>query len=409
MTLHKGRISFLFALLAVVPPSHAQSESSSLKQLADSHRWRELRDAAAKDKNAMFYQAIGAAVFNEPQAEQLFRSVIEQHPGSEEAYQSYDWLANIYLKSGRYQSLTKIMQARWTNFPNKKDVASEKKETAPFNGLPDQQTTERKRSTLHHDKNSLAVTLSINNKPAKFFFDDGADFSCISEQEARALRMDVHAIQGSTNSMTKATSFRMATAREVIIGGMHFKDVSFAVFPDNQEPWSLVPLRQRGIIGLPLMIATGVFHWKADGTITIGEEPRPLNVSQANMFLDAGKRPVLKVSFLGKDFWTALDTGAMTTDVYAPFAHLFADYLKQNGKPGQNEIRGIGGAESFTSINLPSLTLQIDRHDVILKPAHILTNHTERRDWIFANVSKDLLMQTSGFTIDFQAMTLMIE
>ena len=409
MILHSKPILCLLFQLAIWSPALAQSGTVSLKQLADSHRWSELRNAAAKDKNATFYQAIGAAVFNEPQAEELFKSVIRQHPDSGEAYQAYDWLANIYLKSGRYQSFTNIMEARWAAFPNKKGVASEKKEVAPFIGLPDQQTTESKPSILLHDKNSLAVTLRINNKPAKFFFDDGADFSCISEEEARSLGMDIHETQGSVNSMTRPTNFRTATAHDVVIGGMHFKDVSFAVFPDNQEPWSLIPLNERGIIGLPLVIATGVLHWKRDGTITIGEEPRPFNVSQANLFLDAGKRPVLRVSFLGKDIWTALDTGAMTTDVYAPFAHLFAPYLKQHGKPGQNEIRGMGGADTFTSIDLPSLTLHIDRHDVILKPAHILTNHTERRNWIFANIGKDLLMQTSGFIIDFRAMTLTIE
>jgi hypothetical protein len=141
---------------------------------------------------------------------------------------------------------------------------------------------------------TFSVSLTINQKVAQFFLDDGADVSCISDQEARHLGMEIHETSGSMGSMTRNASFRMAVAQNVTIGAMHFKDVSFAFFPDNQEPWSLVPMEQRGIIGLPLMIATGTFHWKADGTLTFGEESKPLNAAQANLFLDVGKRPVLK-------------------------------------------------------------------------------------------------------------------
>jgi hypothetical protein len=264
-------------------------------------------------------------------------------------------------------------------------------------------------SVLQHDAQSFSVSLTVNQKPAKFFFDDGADFSCISEQRAKQLGMEIHETAGSVGSMTRETGFRMAVAHDVTIGSMHFQDVSFAVFPDDQEPMSVVPLEERGIIGIPLMNATGTFHWKADGTLTIGAKPKSLNPSRANLFLDAGKRPVVKISFQGQDVWTALDTGAMNTDVYAPFAKRFADYLKQNGNPGHTEIRGMGGADTFDSIDVPALQLQLAERDVVLRPARILTKRSERRDWIFANVGKDLLTQTSGFTLDFRAMKLTLE
>jgi hypothetical protein len=413
--------SVLPQLLAIIPmltllsldiaysTAHGQVATADLKVLADTHRWAELRNEAAKNENAIFYRAIAAAIFNEPEAEALFKSAIHNNPTSEEAYESYDWLANLYLKSGRYQSLTATMEARWTTFPNKKGVASEKKGLTPFRGLPDQKNGSRRVSMLHHDAQSFSVSLTINHKQVKFFFDDGADVSCISEKEAKRLGMKVRDAAGSMGSMTKDSSFRMATAHRVTIGAMHFKDVSFAVFPDDQEPMSLVPLGERGIIGLPLMIATGTFHWKSDGTLILGEEPNPLNALQANLFFESGKRPVLKAAFLGQDIWTALDSGAMTTDIYAPFAQRFSGYLKENGKIGRNEIRGMGGAETFDSIDVPDLALKIGGREVTLRPAHILTKRTERRDWILANVGKDLLTQTSGFTIDFRAMTLTLE
>jgi hypothetical protein len=375
----------------------------------DGHRWIELREAAAKSDHATFYRGVAAAVFNEPEAETLLRSVIRDEPRSEEAYQAYDWLSNIYIKTGHYESLTKVMDARWAAFPDKKDVASEKKSLAPFRGLPDQKNGPLRVSTLRHPAGSFQVSLTVNRRPVKFFFDNGADFSCISELEAKRLGMEIRETKGSVVTMTNDASFRMAVARDVTIGKMHFKDVSFAVFPDDQEPWSLTKLGERGIIGLPLVVGVGTLHWRADGTITIGEKPGPLDAQRANIFFGDGHHVVLKTGFQGQEILTALDSGAMTTDLYASFAERFAEYLKKNGAPGKNELRGIGGAETYDSIEVPELRFELGGREVLLKPAHVYTKQSSPRKWIMANFGKDLLTQTSGFTIDFGAMRLALE
>ena len=91
------------------------------------------------------------------------------------------------------------------------------------------------------------------------------------------------------------------------------------------------------------------------------------------------------------------------------FAHQFSDSLKQHGKIGSNEIVGLGGAESNDTIEVPALPLEIAGRTLTLSPAHIMTNRNEHRDWISANIGKDLYMQTSGFTLDFQAMRLTLQ
>ncbi|MCU1322449.1 MAG: hypothetical protein JWM43_2098 [Acidobacteriaceae bacterium] len=386
-----------------------QSTPADLKTLADAHRWVELRGAAAKDEHAKFFRGVAAAAFNEPQAESLFKSVIRDDPHSEEAYQAYDWLCNIYLKTGRYHSLAEIAEARWAAFPNKKSVASEKKSLAPFLVLPDQENGRLRVSTLHHDAKSFAVSLMVNHKSAKFFFDNGADVSCMSELEAKRLGMEIRETSGSMGTMTRDASFRTAVAHDVTIGIIHFKEVSFAIFPDDQEPWSLVPLGERGIIGLPLMIATGVFDWKADGNLTIGARPESLEPERANLFFGDGHHVFINASFQGQDIWTSLDSGAMTTDIYASFAERFADYLKKNGKSGSTELRGLGGAETYESIDVPELAFELGGRQVVLRPAHVYTKQYSVRKWVLGNFGKDLLTQTTGFKIDFGAMRLTIE
>jgi hypothetical protein len=43
------------------------------------------------------------------------------------------------------------------------------------------------------------------------------------------------------------------------------------------------------------------------------------------------------------------------------------------------------------------------------RPAHVYTTQNASRMWILGNFGKDLMTQTSGFTIDFGAMTLTLE
>ncbi|WP_157467016.1 hypothetical protein [Edaphobacter aggregans] len=177
-------IYLLLALSLVSTVLRAQVLPSNLEDLVRQRRWSELRVAAAQDSTASFYRAVAAAVFNDPESESLFKQVIQAEPFSEHAYDAYDWLANIYQKSGRYHSLAVTRQAQWRAFPDKKAITSQKKEDAPFMNLPDQEGGLRVASTFHHDGHSLPAPATINGRHVEFFFDNGADLSCISENEA---------------------------------------------------------------------------------------------------------------------------------------------------------------------------------------------------------------------------------
>ena len=118
---------------------------------------------------------------------------------------------------------------------------------------------------------------------------------------------------------------------------------------------------------------------------------------------------MLQAKFQGDTIWTSLDSGASGTDIYAPFFRQFSDYLEKHGKVSSNQIVGLGGTANYDSIDVPELILQIDDKNLVLRPAHIMTKRQDHRDWIFANIGKDLYMQTPGFLLDFQAMRLTLK
>ena len=106
-----------------------------------------------------------------------------------------------------------------------------------------------------------------------------------------------------------------------------------------------------------------------------------------------------------------LDTGATTTDFNANFASLFADLLERSGKKGTQEITGIGGTQVFESVTLPEFTLTIGAKAVALRPANVTLqrNTLIGGNCCLANVGRDVLTQAQSVSIDFAAMTLVLQ
>jgi len=86
--------------------------------------------------------------------------------------------------------------------------------------------------------------------------------SLLSEAEAKRLGLAVRDVQSSMEVMTGArVSLRIAVAGELAVGALRLKHVAFLVFPDNQPPFNDLPLGERGIIGIPVLLAFQSFSW----------------------------------------------------------------------------------------------------------------------------------------------------
>ena len=225
-------------VLLLVPIAIAEEPTSELKSLYDARRWAELHQALQSRKGPALYGGVIAAVFNDDRrAERILRSVITAAPRSEEAYAAYEWLTHLYLRTGRYRQLMTNMRARWSAFPNKSELKNEQAAMAGFDGLPDQAVGRIRPSTLQHDPGQIFIPISINTLPATYFFDTGAWVNCMSESEAQRLNLTIHDGAGTLGTGTGVrVGFRTAVAAEVVVGGIHFRNVSFAIFRDDQEP-----------------------------------------------------------------------------------------------------------------------------------------------------------------------------
>jgi hypothetical protein len=397
-------VSALFA--AAIGALFGEGQASTLRTLYEAHDWLGLGRALDASGPSLYRGAVAAA-FNDARAEGLLQSVIDSAPASDDAYEAYEGLSHLYLRDGRYRHLIEAMERRWASFPGRAAEAGEREAMAPFRGLPDQGRVASGAATLRHEDN-LFLPVSIQGGAGRYFFDTGAWLSCLSESEARRLGLTVDAVKGSVGTSTGASvGLRTAVAREVVVGTTRFENVSFAVFPDDQEPWSNLPPGQRGIVGIPLLQGLQTLRWSHDGTVTVGSEARPLRVEQANLLFD-DDHLIITVGFEKQRVPLTLDTGAETTDLYQGFAERFATLLSRTGRKGVHEVRGVGQAETFDSVSLPEAHFEVGGFDTVLRPAHVLLKSIGAKR-ATGNLGIDLLQQAAAFRIDLSAMTLELE
>jgi hypothetical protein len=201
-----------------------------------------------------------------------------------------------------------------------------------------------------------------------------------------------------SGSSGQAAGFRTAIAKEVEIGGTRFRNVSFAVIEGTADV-------DAGIVGMPILIALGAIRWSPDGTVEVGS-PAPRVRDDANLVFNEN-RLLLRMRVFGRDVLTTFDSGAISTDLNANFATMFPQAV-HGAKKGTTDITGVGGTQTFDSLEIPEVTFAIGPAEVLLRPATVTL---QRIDGIggercVGNAGEDLLNQGAGFTIDFSAMTL---
>ena len=392
------------ATISLACLAQPQKPAPARATFANSHRWFELR-AEATAQSSLHLRAVLAAAFNDPAAESLLRRVIRETPRSPAADDAFAMLARVYIRSGQYARFASLYEEWKRLLPESALLRDEREAYDKFRQRPNQINGPRKPSRLQLQVDGyLMLPIVIDSQPEEFIFDTGAWQSGVTETMARKLGLAVSDVARSlTDIAGNRVSFRTATAKEVAIGNMRFQNVSFAVI-SPQGPLAEVEF---GIIGMPLILAMGGLTWSNDGSITFGDAPRPLQAREANLVFD--ERLVARAGVLDRFVNASLDTGANTTELNANFADMFPDVVAK-GRKASGSITGIGGTQTFESIELAELRILLGSKSVIARPAVVtMQRHaTAGGECCIGNFGHDLLKQAAGFTIDLTTMTLVL-
>jgi len=232
----------------------------------------------------------------------------------------------------------------------------------------------------------------------------------MSESEARRLGLEILDTTTQMGSVT-AQHFgaRIAVVKDLVVGGLHLQNVAFDVLPDAQEPFVDSPEEQRGILGIPVLLAMQTLRWEPNGSFSFGFRTKRENRHLSNLAFD-GPMPVTQVGVEDKKLEFSLDTGETHSILYAPFAKEFPELLKTLGHKESHKLTGVAGSANYDAVVLPSVTLTLGGFATRLAPASVLTQDSSDKSSSFpGNLGRDLLHQAQTITFDFHAMTLRLQ
>jgi hypothetical protein len=383
---------------------------SNLRALYDTHQWFRLRQAAQSVEAPVFFRGAIACAFNDTgRAIEDLGQVIRSAPSSDEAYMAHELLTYIQWRAGRYRQAFLQLDALSQLKPNATDVKESRKLFAALAQFPEQSVSACRPSKLRYnmDSGNLFIPVIINGQNAVYMVDTGANLPVISAAEAKRRRLKTAKGNGKLGDsiLYSLQVGDVALADELTVGGVRINNVSFLVVPDDR--FADMPPDQRGVLGLPVLLAFETLRWSADGTFEIALPATPAHPATPTMYFD-GAMPVTQVEFRESKLDFALDTGAVKTDLYPRFSKEFATFVKESGRRGTTRNVGVGGTFDLDSIILPELSLRVSGFATTLRPARVLLKDVGS-EWHYGNLGLDLLSQARVVTLNFKSMTLALQ
>jgi hypothetical protein len=377
----------------------ADASSSDLRTFYDAHDWFKLRDAiAGKDAPPLYRGAVAAAFGRTSEAEEALLPLINGPTSSKDADDADDWLSYVFVRTGQYQK-----------------AASQMDEGTPLlqtlRALPDQTVIRSEPSSVacRMAQHRLFIPLTVEGRQAEFFIDSDANFSFMSESQARSLGLTIQesslAVHGAGGIQT---GFRTAVADDLVVGNIQLQHVAFMVMPDNEQVFAGLQSSEQGAIGLPVLLAFRNLRY-SKGKIDIALASAKVDAGAQNLCFD-GLDPVTQIRFQQQQLPVVLDTGAAVTEIWPPFARQFPDVLSASGKSSTATENSFGGKSRLPEVMLPDLTFGLGGCDVHIRPARVLlAQTTPNSQRYYGRLGVDALTSVHQLTIDFEALKLTVQ
>lgn len=402
--------------LPPAPAVRAGRPATSAEEAPVAGHCFDLRDQAAGKKTSHLRAGALAAAFNDPRkAEAELQAAIRTATEPEDAAAARGLLAAMYARAGEERrALAEIDAVIAQQSDDDPDGAlrDTRARVAALAQFPPQSVAARGLSRLPYARREdhLSIPFSMNGKTAQFGMDTGASISAVSESAARALGMEVRDQRFEMmDAAGQKLPCRVALAAEMAVGRFQLRNVAFCALPDDQPGFADVPEMERGLIGLPVLLAFGTMRWTGDGSLEIGTPPARRDLAKSNLCLDGGI-PVLQADFGSSRLRLALDTGNPETFLFNEFAADFPDAVKAAAAAEGHELQGLGESITVASRKLPRLDLRVAGRAVSLESVPVLMQPATGECLSCAgNAGLDLFDHVRQVTLDFQAMRLTLE
>jgi predicted aspartyl protease len=337
----------------------------------------------------------------------ILQSVLKSSPASTEADDAYAFLTQTYMRVGRYRDALEVVERALKMKPDSKGFKNVHRLLGALSKYPEQSVATQRYSRLRYKVNdgNLFVPVQLNGHSVSALVDTGANFSLISAEEAKRLGLTIRDGEGATigDSSGANVDFRLAIAEKFTIGNIELRNAVFFVMRDDQQPFVNLPIGERVIVGMPILLALQTIRFDRNGTF---EVDLSLNRRRASNMYFEGSEAIFEGEFAKQRIKIFLDTGATRTRVLLLFANQFQSLVNEHGTKSSDRITGVGSSVEVESMMLPEVKFRVTGTDLILKSAQVVLKDTAANSrWYHVWIGMDLLRQPKAVTIDFKAMT----
>ncbi len=255
--------------------------------------------------------------------------------------------------------------------------------------------------------NLIRIPVTMNNKTEDYIFDTGANFSTISQSQAKKMGVrELNAKFSVTTSSRNALESKLGGADKMQIGNITFSNVVFIILPDKALKFAGGIYKIKGIVGLPVIAQmqeieiTKDNHFKSSAS---SFKPHAVNLGLE------GNTPFLNVTFFGDDRLYIFDTGAGATIVGNRFYETYKDSLG-NADEGSARVGGAGGIEKINMRTVKNVHYTLGGAKNVLKSMSIqLSGVTDLLANYYGIAGQDIFMQWKVMTINFDGMYVELE
>lgn len=407
------RVAFVWAgvmVLGGLAASLRAQEEEDLRQMLDANQAFALRDAVAVSGHApAFYRgAVEDSLNRVQEAQRDLEKAVSADP--RDAFAADEMLANENFRNGRYREGLAELEAAYKLRPDAADVKNFLPLMRALAAWPDMEVVECRGSRVKmkpQGKRTQWLPVKIDGHDVIYGFDSGAALSTMGEAEAKQLGLEVRHVEMDLNEASgkDVPGVDIAMVHDLVIGGLHLRNVPFFVMQDTGEPFAKMAVGTRGLIGLPVLLAMQAARWDSEGWFTLGSIAHLRHPTTQNLLFH-GTAAIVEVAVNGRALIFGLDTGAVDTDLNAGFAKALPE-LVARGKRETRAITGMGGSESYDSVLLGPVTFSVAGYDVVLNAPHVFPSHSLGS--FDGNMGHDILDQAKSVTIDFKSMALELQ
>jgi hypothetical protein len=382
--------------------------SRFVAQLYDDHRWFDLRRLAVERRLPPLAAGAVASAFNHvADAESHLATAIRNSRCAPIAVEALTVLAMLYVRHGRTADASRVFDELLGREPRHRGLLNLR---AVFGACPDRtnQTVTRHASAIvraNVTPRGVRLPLTVNGHAVSWLLDTAANIVAISESEARDIGVTPSTLCGDAADLGGGSaSCRSGVLDRVTIGATELRNVPAVVVPDAQPPWRDWPPGQRGLLGVPVLIALERIAWNREGDCRIGAGSSAAT-HDANLAFD-GAFPIVRGEVDGEALDFVLDSGNQSaSQLWRRFARERPEFTRTHGRPASTRVTQVGGSREHCATALPDIALRIGgMAGVLIAPrlfrAPIGTNRQH------GSLGMDLLAQAHEVAIDFRAMSL---